>query len=234
VFSTFKYDERAIILYGSDQMNLRYVLLAIAVAAFIMLPAFAADTATDPMTAAGKLYSDSVDLANTGNYLAALDDADQALAMNVTSLVPLIQSNRAGILVMLGRYGEAIAAADVTIGTEGNLTSAKSIAWFNKGNALKELGRIDEARNAYAQAAALDPTLPVPDLPAGTTATIPVSVPATVASLPTGTPAVPASPTVTAGTIHPSATTTTKTPLSALAGVGAVMGVVVCVGYGRK
>ena len=43
-----------------------------------------------------------------GKYEEALKAADDALALNVTSLVPLIQSNRAGILVMLGRNREAI------------------------------------------------------------------------------------------------------------------------------
>ncbi len=60
---------------------------------------------------AGALYSKSVDLANEGKYEEALKAANDALALNVTSLEPLIQSNRAGILVMLGRNREAITAA---------------------------------------------------------------------------------------------------------------------------
>ena len=113
---------------------------------------------------AGSLYTKSVDLANAGNYQQALDDADQALALNVSSLTPLIQANRAGILVTLGRNEEAIAAADVAIAAGGNLTTTHSVAWFNKGNALYSLGRIDEARAAYANATALDPTLKSPEI----------------------------------------------------------------------
>jgi tetratricopeptide (TPR) repeat protein len=105
-----------------------------------------------------------VDLANAGNYQQALDAADQALALNVSSLTPIIQANRAGILVMLGDNTDALSAADIAISAEGNLTATHSIAWFNKGNALRNLGRIDEARAAYANATALDPTLQPPKI----------------------------------------------------------------------
>jgi tetratricopeptide (TPR) repeat protein len=115
--------------------------------------------ASDPFTTAGALYSQSVDLANAGNYDAALKAADQALAMNVTSLMPLIQTNRAGILVMMGKNDEAIAAADAALGAEGNLTTTHSVAYYNKGNALRALGKTAEADAAYANATALDPSL---------------------------------------------------------------------------
>jgi tetratricopeptide (TPR) repeat protein len=113
-------------------------------------------------TSAGALYSKSVDLANAGNYNDALTAADEALAQNISSLTPLIQSNRAGILVELGRYNDAIAAADVAINAPGNLTTLRSIAWYNKANALQALGQSAEADAAYANATALDPTLKHP------------------------------------------------------------------------
>lgn len=119
---------------------------------------------SDQFDAAGALYTKSVDLANAGNYSGALELSDQALAMNVTSLIPLIQANRAGILVMLGRFNEAITAADGALSVQGDLTSVHAIAWFNKGNALRSLGRLDEAKTAYAQAYALDKSLVPPDL----------------------------------------------------------------------
>ena len=87
---------------------------------------------------------------------------DDALALNVSSLVPVIQSNRAGILVMLGRNTEAITAADVALSSKDNLTAVFSVAYFNKGNALKNLGRLDEAKVAYANAYELDNTLVPP------------------------------------------------------------------------
>ena len=88
-------------------------------------------------------------------------------------MVALIQANRAGILVMLGRFDDAVEAADISLAREGNLTTAHSIAWYNKGNALRSLGRIDEARTAYEKAAQLDPALTPPDLATVTEVQIP-------------------------------------------------------------
>ena len=111
-----------------------------------------------PVQNAGALYCQSVDLANAGDYQDALQKADLALAQNISSLTPIIQSDRAGILYALGRNDEAIAAADVAIAAPGNLTTLKSIAYYNKANALYALGRTAEAYAAYANASALDPT----------------------------------------------------------------------------
>lgn len=116
-------------------------------------------TAADPFSNAGALYSKSVDLANAGNYKEALETADKALALNVSALTPLIQANRAGILVMLGRNNEAIDAADAALGVGGNLTTVHAYAWYSKGDALKALGRTAEANAAYANATSLDPSL---------------------------------------------------------------------------
>jgi tetratricopeptide (TPR) repeat protein len=134
------------------------VIVAIAAVLLIPHPSPPLDDATR-FQQAGALYSKSVDLANAGNYNEALSDADQALALNATSLIPLIEANRAGILVALGRNTDAIAAADVALAAKGNLTSLQSIAWLNKGNAFCNLGMTSEAKQAYANATALDPTL---------------------------------------------------------------------------
>ncbi len=136
-------------------------VLIIAIALFVVLPSISADSSTN-FKEAGELYSESVDLANEGKYEEALKAADDALALNVPQLVPLIQSNRAGILVMLGRDSEAITAADVALSSKDNLTTVFSIAYFNKGNALKNLGRTDEAKSAYAKAHELDNSLVPP------------------------------------------------------------------------
>lgn len=127
--------------------------------------------AGDPFNEAGRLYDRSVDLANEGKFEAALAAADEALALNATSLTALIQTNRAGILNMLGRYDEAIVAADAALAVRGNLTTAHAIAYYNKGDALRRLGRTAEAREAFDKAHELDSTLVAPDLTAGTTAT---------------------------------------------------------------
>ena len=144
-------------------MKFRILLLTVFITGILLLPSFAADSG-ELTNSAGALYSKSVDFANVGKYQEALDASDQALALNVTSLTGLIQSNRAGILVMLNRNTEAISAADAALAIEGNLTSVHSIAWYNKGNALRALGRTTEAKNAYAEAYALDNTLVPPDL----------------------------------------------------------------------
>jgi tetratricopeptide (TPR) repeat protein len=107
---------------------------------------------------AGALYCQSVDLANEGNYTGALADADTALAKNVSSLTPLIQANRAGILVALGRNNDAIAAADVAINAAGDINVTHAIAWYNKAHALQGLNRTAEAQAAFANASAFDPS----------------------------------------------------------------------------
>jgi len=128
----------------------------------------------DQFNEAGALYSKSVDLANEGKYQEALNAADQALALNAGALVPLIQTNRAGILVMLGRYEEAVNAADIALSSSGNLTTTFSIAYYNKGDALRHLGRTNEARVAFAKAQELDPALIPPDvIPIPTKSSIP-------------------------------------------------------------
>jgi tetratricopeptide (TPR) repeat protein len=146
-------------------MKIHIILMAMLVLLILIIPCTAADS-QESLNSAGALYSKSVDLANAGKYQEALDAADKALAMNVTSLSGLIQSNRAGILVMLHRNNEAITAADAALAVEGNLTTVHSVAWYNKGNALRALGRITEAQVAYDHAYALDKTLVPPDMSA--------------------------------------------------------------------
>jgi len=143
----------------------RYYLLAGIVIVVIVIAAVLF-TVLQPASkpGAGALYDKSVDLANAGKYQEALDAADQALALNDTMYTALLQSDRAGILVMLGRNREAIDAADAALAVKGNLTTSYSIAWFNKGNALRNLGSIDEARAAYANATKLDPSLVPPQI----------------------------------------------------------------------
>ncbi|MCX6686397.1 MAG: tetratricopeptide repeat protein [Methanoregula sp.] len=158
-------------------MNMRILILFLAF--FLLFPLLSpatADTSTqDSFNNAGALYSKSVDLANEGKYQEALNAADEALALNMSSLKPLIQANRAGILVMLSRYDEAISAADAAISTTGNLTTTYSIAYYNKGDALRHLGRIDEARVAFAKAQELDPSLSPPDMSMPFTTPLPVT-----------------------------------------------------------
>ena len=84
-------------------MNFRFVTAVIIILLFVSGLVNAAETSTE-LQSAGTLYSKSVDLANAGKYNEALLIADQALALNVSSLMPVIQANRAGILTVIGRY----------------------------------------------------------------------------------------------------------------------------------
>jgi tetratricopeptide (TPR) repeat protein len=193
-------------------MKFHVMPLAILIIVMLMIPLAAADT--PDVNSAGALYTKSVDLANDGKYQEALDAADQALAMNVTSLTGLIQSNRAGILVMLHRDDDAITAADAALAIEGNLTTVHSIAWYNKGNALRALGRIAEAQDAYNHAYALDNTLVPPDMSADVTV-------ASVSTTPELTPS-PFPTSLLSPTANPPLLPTQKSPLSALVVLGAL------------
>jgi len=160
-------------------MNFRFVTACVIVLLLVPGIVNAADAPAE-LQSAGALYSKSVDLANEGNYKEALQVADQALALNDSSFMPHIQANRAGILTVLGRYDEAITAADAALASKSNLTIVNSTAWYNKFDALRHLGRVDEANAAFARAQALDPTiLPPTDMtafvtPVATTAKSPL------------------------------------------------------------
>jgi tetratricopeptide (TPR) repeat protein len=198
-------------------MKIHGFLIAMLVVVLLAVPGAAADS-QESFNAAGALYSQSVDLANAGKYQEALDAADKALAMNVTSLRGVIQSNRAGILVMVHRYDEAVTSADAALAVEGNLTSVHSIAWYNKGNALRALGRVAEAQVAYDHAFALDNTLVPPDMSGdiarSTTLPPPTSLILTMSQPQTTTPSTP-------GT-SPLPATTQRSPLPVVAGISAV------------
>ncbi len=155
-------------------MTMKLTALILLVLCACILPACAADESTT-FNKAGALYTESVDLATAGNFTGALDAADRALALNASSLTALIQANRAGILVALKRYDEAIVAADAAIAVEGNLTTVHAYAYYSRGDALKALGRTAEARESYNKAHELDNTLVSP-LPSPTRSPLPAAV----------------------------------------------------------
>jgi tetratricopeptide (TPR) repeat protein len=157
-------------------MNCKIISIAILISFWLILPVMAANT-SDQLNSAGALYSKSVDLANAGNYTGALVASDEALALNETAWVPLIQANRAGILVQLGRYDEAIIAADKALAIKANTTNAFAVAYSNKGDALRHLGRIEEAKAAFAKAYELDNSLVPPDLSSSLTSPTPTRSP---------------------------------------------------------
>jgi Tetratricopeptide repeat. len=61
-------------------------------------------------------------------------------------------SNKGGALNGQGKYDEAIKACDEAIRLDPNISEA----WYNKGIALKALGRTAEADAAFAKAKELE------------------------------------------------------------------------------
>jgi tetratricopeptide (TPR) repeat protein len=118
-------------------------------------------------------YNKGVDLANEGKYDEALAATDHALALNAS--FPRAHAMRSGLLVMVGRYDEAITEADLALATKENLTITFFSAWANKGDALRHLGRIEEARAAFAMAQKFDPTFIPPDMNVLATSALPTS-----------------------------------------------------------
>ena len=142
-------------------MNFKKFLLVIFIVSGLFLPVMAAveiDQTSNPWY----WYNKAVDLANEGKYPEALQANERALAINES--IPLAQANKAGILVQLGKYDEAIIAADKALAIKANTSIAFAVAYSNKGDALRHLGRIEEAKAAFAQAYALDKSLVPPDL----------------------------------------------------------------------
>ena len=118
-------------------------------------------------------YNKGVDLANEGKYDEALAATDHALALNAS--FPRAHAMRSGLLVMVGRYDEAITEADLALATKENLTVTIFSAWANKGDALRHLGRIEEAGIAFGMAQKLDPSFIPPDMNVPATSALPTS-----------------------------------------------------------
>lgn len=106
-------------------------------------------------------YNKGVDLANEGRYPEALAATDRALALNQS--FPRAHAMKSGLLVMVGRYEEAIQEADMALAQGDNMTMTAFSAWANRGDALRHLGRMEEARAAFAMAQSLDPSFIPPD-----------------------------------------------------------------------
>jgi tetratricopeptide (TPR) repeat protein len=157
-------------------MNFNRFFLVILVVTGLFLPAMAADE-IDQNSNPWYWYNKAVDLANEGKYPEALQANERALAINES--IPLAQANKAGILVQLGKYDEAIIAADKALAIKANTTTAFAVAYSNKGDALRHLGRIEEAKAAFAKAYELDKSLVPTDL-----SSVPVSPTPTRSPLP--------------------------------------------------
>jgi protein O-GlcNAc transferase len=89
-------------------------------------------------------------LRGVGQLEDALAACGQSLALGPQ---PDIYSDRAAILVQLGRYGEAVTACDLAIARAPALAAAHGV----RANALTRLQRFEDAIAAYDRALALEP-----------------------------------------------------------------------------
>lgn len=131
-------------------------------------------------------YNTAVDLAYEGKFTQAMEANDRALALEEN--MPLALANKAGILVQLQRYDEAILVADNVLAlNETELPNTIAAASYSKGDALAALGRTAEAKDAYEKAYSLDDTLVPPalniDTPAVPTTKAPLSLLTVTAAL---------------------------------------------------
>jgi tetratricopeptide (TPR) repeat protein len=140
-----------------------YIVFIITVGFFLLfIPTIVAGAIQEQNNDPEYWYNKGVDLANEGKYAEALAATDQALAINMS--FPRAHAMRSGLLVMLGNYEEAITEADFALSSKDNLSTTFAVAWANKGDALRHLGRIDEARAAFTKAKELDASLVLPEV----------------------------------------------------------------------
>jgi tetratricopeptide (TPR) repeat protein len=189
-------------------MDYRFYLVLMIVTSGIVQPVLAGNGIAlsdnvSPDENAWHDYNQAVDLANAGRYSEALVYNEKALA--VSQNFPVAWANEAGILVQLGRYDDAIRAADTVINSNrSGIPNTFAASYYSKGDALRALGRMSEARDSYAKAYQLDPTLVSPDLSADIAVPSPavtrLSSPPPVATSSAPTPA-PLGLPVTAGAV---------------------------------
>lgn len=166
-------------------MKVATFFIAFLIATLLVMPALGAED-VNQTTNPYYWYNKAVDLAYEGKFSEALDANDQALA--IESDMPLALANKAGILVQLKHYDEAILVADKVMAlNQTELPNTIAAASYSKGDALAALGRTDEAKDAYDKAYSLDSTLvpPVltPDVPVTATTKAPMSLMSVIAAL---------------------------------------------------
>lgn len=131
------------------------ILAILTMVAVCVMPVTAADD-TDEATL---YYNIAQQAIATGDYQKALEYFDMALASNTTRLgmgdgLMYTYKDRVAVLTDLGRYDEAIVAADQGIA----LYPKEPGFWNNKGYAYYKMGKYPDAISAYDKAVTLDPT----------------------------------------------------------------------------
>jgi len=162
-------------------MHYRFFLVIMIVTSGLMQPVLAVNGIAlsdnvSPDENAWHDYNQAVDLANAGRFSEALVYNEKALS--ISQNFPVAWANEAGILVQLGRYDDAIRAADTVINSNtSGIPNTYAASYYSKGDALRALGRISEARDSYAKASQLDPTLVPPDLSTDISVVSPAATP---------------------------------------------------------
>jgi tetratricopeptide (TPR) repeat protein len=130
------------------------ILAILTMVAVCVLPVAAADE-TDEATL---YYNIAQQAIADGDYQKALEYFDKTLASNTTLLgmgdgLMYTYKDRVAVLTDLGRYDEAIVAADKAVA----LYPREHGIWNNKGYAYSQMGRYSDAAAAYDKAVTLDP-----------------------------------------------------------------------------
>ncbi|MCK9579313.1 MAG: tetratricopeptide repeat protein [Methanoregula sp.] len=129
------------------------ILAILTMVAVCIMPVAAADDSD----AATDYYNIAQQAIAAGDYQKALEYFDMALASNTTLLgmgdgLMYTYKDRVAVLTDLGRYDEAIVAADQGIA----LYPKEAGLWNNKGYTYYQMGRYSDAASAYDTAVTLD------------------------------------------------------------------------------
>jgi tetratricopeptide (TPR) repeat protein len=139
-------------------MKIRQIvsILAILIVIAVCVQPVAAATSYDEATGYYNIAEQSI---AAGDYAKALEYFDKTLASNTTLLgmgdgLMYTYKDRSGVLADLGRYDEAIKAADLGI---ARYPKERGF-WNNKGYAYFKMGKYNEAVDAYTRAVSIDPS----------------------------------------------------------------------------
>ena len=141
---------------------MKKILLIFAV--FLISAFFASPTCAEDNTSGLQItdtgyidqYNNAVDLANAGDYEAALEAINESLAEEAN--FSLGYATKSGILYVMGDFTGALEAADKAIEIDPDNADYVN-AYINKGTALILLGRYEESLEASDKAIELDPTV---------------------------------------------------------------------------